>query len=108
MWGEWSGRRQEKVWGDALQMTVVFQGSHLRGQDYCGIKGKRFYVASLIATEEIKWSRFYPMEFGGLRERKSSRMATKFRIYKVLILAHAENMRGVVICFSLGAREENI
>lgn len=57
-----------------------------------------FMWSSLIATEEIKWLGFYPMEFGGLRKRKSSRMVTKFLTwimrYKILTFTDARNMGG--------------
>ena len=68
MWGEWFGRKQEKVWGDTLQMIAVFQGRNHSGQDYCGINGNRFMWTSVIAVEAIKPSRLYPIELGRLRK----------------------------------------
>lgn len=52
-------------------MIAVFQGRDHSGQDYCGIHGNRFMWPWLIAIEEIKPSGLYPIEFGGLRERRT-------------------------------------
>lgn len=74
--------------------------------------GTDFMWSSLIATEEIKWPGFYPMEFGGLRKRKSSRMVTKFLTwimrYKILTFTDARNMGGLVICFFVWGQGQNI
>lgn len=70
MRGEWFGRRQEKVWGDALQMIAVFKGSHLRGQDYCGINGNRFYVVFFDSYRGNKMTGILSYGIWGVKEKK--------------------------------------